>query len=109
MNTCTSTVESCIPERTWIRFEFLTKGYESRPVKTPPPGPWWEVGHGLRFVDVVAYIPLRNSTPEAAEALLREYWPDVEIIDSQVRDRIRFNSQYSCPSWWKDDGSLVSC
>jgi len=113
MKTCTNTVENCLPGRNWVRFYIEVKGYDSRPVKSPPVGPWWEDGHGLGHVLghvlVLAYIPLQNSTEKEAEKLLMEYWPSAEVIGSKVYDAIRFTSQHPCPKWWKGDGLLNSC
>ena len=109
MNTCMGTAKNCIPGRNWVRFCFHLKGYDSRPVKEQPLGPWWEDGHGLGFVSVIAYIPLQSSTTEAAESLLKEYWPNAVVNDSKVRDRILYTRIHACPSWWKGEGELISC
>ena len=109
MKECTNTAGNCTPGRNWICFSFEVRGYDSRPIKNPPVGPWWEDGHGLGFVSVMAYIPLRNSTPEDAERVLKEYWPKATVFDSKVKGSLRFTDLYPCPKWWKGDGSSVSC
>jgi hypothetical protein len=109
MKACTNTAENCLPGRNWVRFYTEVKGYDSRPVKSPPVGPWWEDAHGQKHVLIIAYIPLQNSTPEEAEMVLKSYWPKATVIDSRVQDSIQFTSLYPCPKWWKDDGSFSSC
>jgi hypothetical protein len=104
MNTCTSNEGSCILGRNWVCFWFEVPGYDSRPVKTPPIGPWWEDGHGLGFVLVMAYIPLKDTTQEEAESLLKKYWPSARSIQSRVNDRVWYNCVRDRPSWWRDTG-----
>ena len=108
MNICTSTAETCIPGQNWVCFAIQVKGYDSRPVKNPPLGPWWEDSHGLGHVSVVAYIPLRNTTLEGAEQLLR-IWPNSIVIDNRVQDSILFKHRHPCPIWWKGDPLSSSC
>lgn len=110
MNTCTSTVENCTHGKNWVRFFFEVEGYDPRPVKNQPIGPWWDDSHGLGHVSVLAYIPLQNSTVEEAEAVLREYWPKTTVIlETKVDDTPRFTRNYTCPKWWSGDNILVSC
>lgn len=90
----------------WLRVRFRVHEQEpgeldSRPVKFPPPGPYWTSGHGQgpddAYYDVlIAFVP-------AIEALL-EYWPDADLewsgCDIQPRAEITFSDRFRKPQWW---------
>lgn len=92
----------------WLRVRFaiheqpLGEG-DSRPVKFPPPGPYWVSGYGQgpdnAYYDIlIAFVP-------SLEKLL-EYWPDADLdwpgSDVQPRAEITFSDRFPKPSWWAE-------
>lgn len=80
----------------WIRARFKTDENDYRPVKWPPPGPFWCTGYGDGSSIVVAYM--KN------EKQIEEYWPDAEEVEITQRDEITFTDRFPKPEWtWCDE------
>jgi len=77
---------------TWERHRFKANLDDPRPVKFPPPGPYWVSGEGDDYSIVVAYLPLREP--------VTHWWPEARDIDSEVRDEITFTDRFPKPEWW---------
>ena len=78
-----------------IRVRFHANGDDPRPVKVPPPGPYWITGEGDGFSTVVAYV---NSEEE-----IRKYWPEVGELTVFARDvKPVFSARFPRPEWWRD-------
>lgn len=78
----------------WLRVRFHANDEDSRPVKFPPPGPYWVSGSGDGYDVLVAYV--RN------EAQITEYWPDATDIDVMQRDvSVTFTDRFPKPDWWE--------
>jgi hypothetical protein len=84
-----------------LRVRFYTDGSDYRPVKFPPPYPYWCSGETIGQAEdgsddrsvVVAYI-------DSVEQLL-EFWPDAEKIDVFDQDaKISFTDRFQKPDWW---------
>jgi len=75
-----------------IRARFKCNLEDYRPVKWPPPGPYWCTGYDDEHSIVVAYA--------ADESEIMEYWPDAEDIDATERDGYTFTGRFPKPSWW---------
>lgn len=78
----------------WERHRFKANLDDPRPVKFPPPGPWWCSGEGDGYSIVVCYLPYRVS--------VLEYWPEARDIDSEVRDKITYTDRFPKPDWFND-------
>lgn len=77
---------------TWRRYRFSANLDDSRPVKFPPPGPWWETGFGDDCATVVAYLPPQTN--------LREFWPEAANVEFTEESEIVFTSRFQKPKWW---------
>ena len=78
----------------WIRARFKAYLEDSRPVKFPPPGPWWESGFGNDYAIVVGYFKTEDQ--------ITEFWPEAKDIDFTEQDEITFTDRFPKPSWWKE-------
>ena len=81
----------------WIRARFQANYDDSRPVKWPPPGPFWETGWSCdeSHAIVVAYV--------RTLAQIKEYWPEASEIETEAVDDIVFTARFEKPEWWKDE------
>jgi hypothetical protein len=80
----------------WIWCRFYTKEKDWRPVKFPPPGPYWNSGYGDDYNIMVAYFP------QGLEDTLTEYWPDAYSIDMEISDAILFTTRFPKPDWLEE-------
>lgn len=90
----------------WLRVRFAIHEQEpgeldSRPIKFPPPGPYWVSGQGQGCDD--AYYDILIAFVPSIESLM-EYWPDADLewsgVDIQPRDEITFSDRFRKPDWW---------
>ena len=104
----------------WMRLRFETNKEDFRPIKWPPPGPYWCSGYlcdidGYQNAIIVAFIPLDPSTKDDdrisfAENIVREFWPEannIETSGTQWRDIIEFYDRFPCPNWWDEKTYIV--
>jgi len=79
----------------WIRCRFQASPEDYRPVKFPPPGPFWCTGYGIGYSIIVAYVK--------DEKQITEYWPEADDIDvHEENTEIVFTSRFPKPEWWSD-------
>ena len=85
----------------WKRYRFRTFNEDDpRPVKFPPPGPYWISGYGDGYAVLIAYLPAD------CDEGLQDYWPDEEAhewwdgYDCQDRPEIAFTDRFPRPEWW---------
>jgi hypothetical protein len=66
-----------------------------RPVRFPPPGPWWCSGFEAfdAYAIVIAYLRPEDS--------VTDWWPEASHIDSEPCDRIIFTDRFPRPDWYK--------
>lgn len=81
------------PKPRWHRYRFHANEDDSRPVKFPPPGPWWETGLGDGYAIVVAYLPPAEK--------LTDYWPEASEVDYTKETELVFTDRFPKPDWWK--------
>ncbi len=82
----------------WARVRFKGNLDDSRPVKFPPPGPYWESGYDDTHSTIVAYFPIGH------EDRLKEFWPEAEQIDwLGTYECLEFSERFPKPSWWKEE------
>lgn len=80
----------------WVRHRFYTHHEDSRPVKFPPPGPWWcsgstdDVNGEIQII--VAYLPENYE--------IKKYWPEVGEVSFSDPGPITFTDRFSKPDWW---------
>lgn len=88
----------------WQRVRFRADPEDYRPVKWPPPGPYWCSGHGwgdpmfdehgqTEYSIVVAYVKKREQ--------VEEFWPEathVEMLEATVP--LNFTDRFPQPHWW---------
>ncbi len=82
----------------WRRYRFYTRAEDYRPVKWPPPGPYWCSGftadeHGEAAI-IIAYIP--------KGAKLKDYWPEAKREEFTEASEPLFTNRFPCPVWWTD-------
>lgn len=78
----------------WYRVRFKANLDDSRPIKWPPPGPFWESGFNDEHATVVAFV---TSVDQVAE-----FWPESngETDFVQPCERIEFSDRFDCPDYW---------
>lgn len=79
----------------WLRCRFQANEDDFRPVKFPPPGPYWCTGYGDGHSIVVAYV--------RTEEQVTEFWPEAKNIDVDERDEITYTDRFPKPEWYKGD------
>ena len=93
----------------WVRHRFRANDVDYRPMKWPPPGPYWCTGYGNGYSTVIAYAPDGQD--------IREWWPEATDIDSDLPGALVFSDRFPEPEWWKemrepdddvDDGHFVT-
>jgi hypothetical protein len=70
--------------KNWYRLRFYGVGSDPRPIKSPPPGPWWCTGSCDSLDDGDAYINVayvKAKSFDKAEDIILKYWPDAYDID----------------------------
>lgn len=84
-----------------IRARFKADIADYRPVKWPPPGPFWctgydgEESHSI----VVAYADNEDQ--------IREFWPEANDIDSEEASEYVFTDRFPEPAWWKNPDAVL--
>jgi hypothetical protein len=81
----------------WVRHRFYSHHADSRPVRYPPPGPWWCSGstddENGEIQIIVAFLP------EGYE--IKKYWPEVgEVSFSEPYGKIVYSDRFAKPEWW---------
>ena len=81
----------------WRRYRFTLKHADPRPVKFPPPGPYWVTGYapdrrGDEWPILVAYLPV--------DGQIHDWWPEAEQVDTTEEAEITFTDRFPKPSWW---------
>lgn len=84
----------------WTRYRFHADASDFRPVKFPPPGPYWCTGYGEDlegpYSVIVAYFPNHSKN-------MREFWPEARSIDVEYVDKITYTDRFPKPKWWKGE------
>jgi hypothetical protein len=88
----------------WDRIRFRTWSVDDpRPVKFPPPGPYWVTGEALDpngdYSTIVAYFPAGN------REAVKDFWPDTDLdawdgFSIQHDQPIEFTDRFPPPRWW---------
>lgn len=79
----------------WRRYRFHANEDDPRPVKFPPPGPWWCSGSGDGYSIVICYLP--------PKVKLTTYWPEAKKVDYTEETELSFSDRFPKPVWWKDE------
>lgn len=84
-----------------IRARFKADPEDYRPIKWPPPGPFWCTGYSGddSHAIVVAYVDNEDQ--------VREFWPEAEDIESEERTEYTFTDRFPCPKWWKNPDAIL--
>ena len=78
----------------WLRVRFHASQNDYRPVKFPPPGPYWCSGTGDDYSIIVAYVKKLSQ--------VEKYWPEADSIDHLGNyEQIEFTERFAKPDWWK--------
>lgn len=78
-----------------IRARFHADPDDYRPVKFPPPHPYWCSGYAgdESYSVVVAYVD--------DEDQIREYWPEATEIDAEPAEDYLFTDRFAKPKWFQ--------
>lgn len=77
----------------YLRVRFHVDEEDYRPVKWPPPGPYWCSGGGDGYSIVVAYVETVKQ--------LKQFWPEADHIDVMNENvPITFSDRFAKPDWW---------
>lgn len=76
-----------------IRCRFRANPDDYRPIKFPPPHPYWCTGYGEGYSIVVAYAD--------DEAQIKEFWPEATDLDSEPKTEYVFTDRFPRPEWFK--------
>lgn len=83
----------------WNRWRFKAYVEDYRPIKFPPPGPYWCSGEGDGYHILVAYFPVEKTWED-----IMEYWPEGTDFDLMKSDcEITFSDRFAKPDWWKEE------
>lgn len=77
-----------------VRARFRADPEDYRPVKWPPPGPYWcsgQAGNGSYSI-VVAYAD--------SEEQINEFWPEASHIYATEETEMVFTDRFPKPEWW---------
>lgn len=81
-----------------MRWHLITASDDYRPVKWPPPGPYWCVGNidKLGFTIVTLF-------PEGTA--VHDYWPELLGVEPDFVQHVQegeqvFSGRFPCPHWW---------
>lgn len=84
-----------------IRARFKADADDYRPIKWPPPGPYWCTGHAgdESHSIVVAYADNEDQ--------IREFWPEASDIDAETVTEMVFTDRFPEPGWWKNPDAVL--
>lgn len=82
-----------------IRARFKANADDYRPVKFPPPYPYWCSGYSLGAdFELSAAIVIAYAD---SEAQIFEYWPEATDLDAEDAAEVQFSDRFPKPDWWK--------
>ena len=74
----------------WLRIRFYANLNDSRPIKVPALGPWWESGYNDKNSIIVAYWPKDKFEQ------LTEFWPEASDINIMAEtNEIVYSSRFA--------------
>lgn len=80
----------------WLRARFHANAEDPRPVKFPPPGPFWISGYGDDHSIIVAYVK--------SETQITRYWPEATSIEIlEYNTKIEFSERFPKPWYWEKE------
>ncbi len=95
-----SATTNAAPVLAWKRYRFQQPTADYRPVKFPPPGPYWCTGYTSDAAILVAYLP--------ADRNLADFWPEARAVEElDAPDGPRFTDRFPKPEWWSDEPRAV--
>jgi hypothetical protein len=79
-----------------IRARFQANHDDYRPIKWPPPGPYWCSGYAAdeSYAVLIAYV--------RDEDQLREFWPEASGIETSEANKIEYYDRFPRPDWWPE-------
>lgn len=81
-------------ENKYWRVRFYSTEEDPRPIKFPPPGPFWVSGYtGDYKAILIAWLPKKSD--------LKEFWPEAEVDEWDDPTPITFSGRFPKPEWWK--------
>lgn len=75
-----------------IRARFYANADDFRPIKFPPPYPYWCSGYGDNHSIVIAFA-------DSVEQIC-EYWPEADEIEHTEAKEVTFSDRFPKPDWW---------
>ncbi len=78
----------------WIRARFYVTDEDYRPVKFPPPGPYWCSGFTMDGKSIlIAYVRNKNQ--------LDEFWPNFIEESYTTESEIKYSDRFAKPEWYE--------
>lgn len=80
----------------WLRVRFEAYFDDPKPVKFPPPGPYWVTGFDANFSysTVVTYVKDLGQ--------VKAFWPEAQNILYTEEQSIKYSDRFPRPEWWKE-------
>lgn len=82
----------------WMRIRFKVNLEDPRPIKFPPPGPYWitgRVGFDTNIHTLVGHFREMSQ--------VKEFWPEAYDLEGPVEVKITFSDRFPKPDWWTED------
>lgn len=77
-----------------LRSRFKANGNDYRPIKWPPPGPYWCSGYDSEDNSIlIAYSETKQQ--------IKEFWPEAFDIESEEQE-ISFTERFPKPDWYEE-------
>ena len=85
----------------WNKYRFKSDEEDPRPVKWPPPAPFWFSGFDSNDATIV--VAYAHSEEE-----ILSFWPDAYGIDVIAEEsEILFYDRFPRPEWWEGEGRVA--
>ncbi len=79
----------------WKRHRFTQPTEDYRPIKFPPPGPYWCSGYDSKDNAIlIAYLP--------SKAKLIDWWPEAQDDEYTDESEVVFSDRFPRPDWYKE-------
>lgn len=93
-----------------IRARFYANADDYRPIKWPPPGPYWCSGYGVKHDSTDGLVTSCSIVIAYARDLeeILEFWPEATHIEAEPREAYTFTDRFPKPKWFSELSSQAS-
>lgn len=82
-----------------IRVRFFANSEDYRPIKFPPPYPYWCSGETGNSWVLIGYFDNEDQ--------IYQFWPEAKIDFKQEVTEIKFSDRFPKPDWWNGEGEYL--